>query len=115
MSETKKLLIAYRLEGDAAKIVFAGNPDVAAESEVQDPEKGMAVLIQDEGALDVINAALVESLKMIKAGVIKEFVLNMDNTEHLLQQAVRTAELLSCIADLAVDSEEEADEDDDAE
>jgi hypothetical protein len=111
----KKLLIGYRIEGDAAKLMFTGNPDTAERSDIEnvdDASKGLGVLIQDEGANDELVDALTETLKMIKAGIIKEFVVNMENLSHAMQQAARFAVLLSAIAELA---EEEEDDDDDTE
>lgn len=110
----KKLLVAYRIEGDVAKLMYASHPDTAERCSVEKPEEGMAVLIQDEYANDEVVAALVETLKMIKAGIITEFVVNMDNVEHAIEQAVRLAELLSTIAELATVELENEDGDDEA-
>lgn len=108
----KKLLVAYKVEGDAAKIVFASHPDVAEKSEVKIPERGLAVLLQDDNSMAELNDGLVEGLKLIKAGVIKEFVVNLENLTAAIDNATKTVALLSAYLEVALDGEEIDDVDD---
>lgn len=118
MAADKKLLFAYPLKGDAAKIVFAGRPDVAKKSGITEPEKGIAVLTQDEGDLEEMNTLILETLKLMQAGVVEEFAVNVENIEDMIEQAVRLIKGLEGVLELTTlleTEEEDEDEDDDAE